>query len=618
MLEAIIDRLWTPTRSYWFRTIPGYNIPIVQNLVFTNCDPKVTPNCNDNYYTKDNTWNPNNGAGYWPLDNQGYGNWWTYQGVPHNWGFTMEIATKFVYRGGEVFNFNGDDDLYIFVNGQLALDIGGVHNGLPGSIVLDDLGLTVNKSYPFHIFYCERHTPGSGFYATTSVGFTCGVVDRCGICYGDGQSCCTCNDNSVCTTDRCDPTSSAQKCIYTPITCPNTDKQCLSTSCDPITGCQSKDISSQCIGADKCYNYACSNSSGCLATKNPCTSTICRNATCDPNVGTCQYTNACPSVPCSVLSGCSLTKGCQYTPLNCSSVGCNSSSCDPSTNTCKVIELDPDVCKGCNSTSCNNGGNLCQSAFCDSQGDCQHVDTCTSSDKCSVAVCNPADGICQQNPFCTTNDTVCLPVACSVNSTGGPQCSPLAPPCDDGNECTLDTCTNNNGTLVCTHTFSCDDGNACTQNTCVNKTCSFPPLGCPITDMCTNSTCDVKIGCVYQNITIPDYGNKCIVTGCDSQIGLYNSTYPCQPSDRCSCDPKEGCQCSPLSVAEIAGITAGAIAGAAVGAVAGAALLGFGAKKGYDAYAAYQASAGTLNDNPMYVANAGEGNNPFYEGGNAT
>ena len=36
--------------QYWFRTIPGYNIPITQDLVFTNCDPKTTKDCNDEYY----------------------------------------------------------------------------------------------------------------------------------------------------------------------------------------------------------------------------------------------------------------------------------------------------------------------------------------------------------------------------------------------------------------------------------------------------------------------------------------------------------------------------------------------------------------------------------------
>jgi len=599
--------------QYWFRTIPGYNIPITQDLVFTNCDPKTTQNCNDEYYTKDNTWFPSTGAGYWPLDKQGYGDWWSYQGKSHNYGFTMEIATKFVYRGGEVFKFNGDDDLYIFVNGKLALDIGGVHNSIEGTINMDSLGLAVNKSYPFHIFYCERHTPGSGFYATTSVGFTCDVIDRCGICYGDGQSCCTCNDNSVCTTDTCDPNSSDQKCIYTKNPCPNADKKCLSTTCDPVLGCQSRDISSNCIGADKCYNYACSNTSSCSKTKKPCASTICQTATCDPNVGTCTYTNACPAVPCSTFTGCTPATGCQYTPVNCTSVGCNVSRCDPSTSTCKVTTLSPPVCNGCNTTSCNNGGNLCLSAYCDENtGQCQKPSTCTSSDVCTVATCDPADGICVKSSFCTTNDTICFPVTCAKNSTGQAQCTPSSPPCDDGNACTTDFCSSSNGTLVCTHTFSCDDGNACTENTCVNNTCTFVPIECPITDLCTSATCDTQQGCLYQNITIPDYGNKCLVTGCDSKIGLYNSTYPCQPSDRCSCDPKEGCQCSPLSIAQIAGITGGAIAGATVGAVAGAALLGFGAKKGYDAFAASQAAAGVVNDNPMYVANGGETNNPFY------
>lgn len=87
----------------------------------------------------------------------------------HNFGFTMKIQATFVYQPGQYFDFYGDDDVWVFINNRLAVDIGGQHAQVAGAVDLDTLGLTVGETYPFHIFYAERHTSSSNFRMHTSI-----------------------------------------------------------------------------------------------------------------------------------------------------------------------------------------------------------------------------------------------------------------------------------------------------------------------------------------------------------------------------------------------------------------------------------------------------------------
>lgn len=101
---------------------------------------------------------------FFPIDDQGLT-----PGEPHNYHFTMELHATFTYQGGEVFNFMGDDDLWVFIDGDLALDLGGVHQALSGQIDLDTLGLTVGETYTFDLFFAERHTTQSVFQMETTI-----------------------------------------------------------------------------------------------------------------------------------------------------------------------------------------------------------------------------------------------------------------------------------------------------------------------------------------------------------------------------------------------------------------------------------------------------------------
>ncbi len=100
---------------------------------------------------------------FFPLDDQLFGN----QGREHNFHFTLEATFTFERRGGEVFRFSGDDDLWVFVDGTLALDLGGVHSTESGSFELDDLAgpldLVIGERYEVALFFAERQTTGSTF-----------------------------------------------------------------------------------------------------------------------------------------------------------------------------------------------------------------------------------------------------------------------------------------------------------------------------------------------------------------------------------------------------------------------------------------------------------------------
>ncbi|MGD9201352.1 MAG: Ig-like domain-containing protein, partial [Chitinispirillia bacterium] len=103
---------------------------------------------------------------FFPLDGIGYGE----EGRTHNYGFAMELHTKFKYRPGITFFFRGDDDAWAFINGNLEMDLGGIHQqSVDGSVNVDTLGLATGQDYDFDFFYAERHTKNSSIRITTNI-----------------------------------------------------------------------------------------------------------------------------------------------------------------------------------------------------------------------------------------------------------------------------------------------------------------------------------------------------------------------------------------------------------------------------------------------------------------
>lgn len=116
---------------------------------------------------------------FMPLQNRGFGfdcryRYWTSTTDTNcfkkqNFGFTMEMHKTFTYKTGQVFEFKGDDDVWVFINNKAVVDMGGIYGDGIAKVNLDTLGLTEGKEYPFDFFYCERAIRGSNILITTNM-----------------------------------------------------------------------------------------------------------------------------------------------------------------------------------------------------------------------------------------------------------------------------------------------------------------------------------------------------------------------------------------------------------------------------------------------------------------
>jgi len=221
----------------WYRNVSGTNQTFYQTLtLLQNATSKTTYAMNSD---TDQPWYDR--CGFFPLDSDkplidqntgkprtspydssdpngrlchayeglGFGNGW----ADHNFSFTTELRYWFQYQGNENLKFTGDDDVWVFINGILAVEMPGTHNRAVGTVILNassgtgqvgygetpgsyatiDFKLTSGHLYEVVVFQAERWCCGSN-YMLTLANFIAGR-SQCGP---------TCGDKVVAGTEECD------------------------------------------------------------------------------------------------------------------------------------------------------------------------------------------------------------------------------------------------------------------------------------------------------------------------------------------------------------------------------------------------------------------------------
>jgi fibro-slime domain-containing protein len=161
--------------NQWFRDVPEVNIAVPHTIVLDNGQEGpggVYSFAREKQLSGDLKY-------FFPMDNKGWNDMRNVATGYHNFYFTYEIHTEFTYSDPDdrdydmVFSFTGDDDVWVFINGKLAVDIGGVHGQTQRSVNLDtaaaELGLEPGGTYKLDFFFAERHTTESNFRIETTL-----------------------------------------------------------------------------------------------------------------------------------------------------------------------------------------------------------------------------------------------------------------------------------------------------------------------------------------------------------------------------------------------------------------------------------------------------------------
>lgn len=146
----------------WYKDVLGTNISMELGLTLVR-------QLDGTYLFDSNTDEPYASlGGFFPIDDALYGNT---DGRTHNFHFTFEYHGQFVFDAadGQFFKFVGDDDIFVYINGKLVIDLGGIHAAHDQYVDVSRLGLVDDEVYQLDFFYAERHTTQANFMVTTNL-----------------------------------------------------------------------------------------------------------------------------------------------------------------------------------------------------------------------------------------------------------------------------------------------------------------------------------------------------------------------------------------------------------------------------------------------------------------
>ena len=441
----------------------------------------------------------------------------------------------------------------------------------------------------------DKCNPASGscvhptIEAACDDGNGCTVNDFCksGQCVAGAAK--DCDDANVCTTgEACvDGACKTGKGVFC-----DDGKLCTFDACDPLKGCQFKDLdltacddNDQCTLASACENGKCTGGKQTIDCDdgNPCTDDKCaaqkgcvhqlNGAACDDG-NPCTQNDKCALGKCysgakDPKCACSGDKDCQAFDTNlCDGV----LLCNLATHQCELDAKTVVKCKSgpCFIESCAPATGKCghsnkpNGAPCDADGD-----ACTVADRCQTGACmigTPA--ICNDGNPCTDDgcaqDSGCVHAPNQASCTdsnpcttgdacAGKACQPgSAATCDDGLPCTKDACVIKSG--GCTHDSNAQDGDACDADgsvctvgdvckvgVCVNG----KQLQCDDSNACTTDSCHPIKGCQYTaNSSACDDTNPCTqFDHCAGGVCQSGPLKACIDGDKCTkdgCDAKTG------------------------------------------------------------------------------